>query len=779
MVTRRPRSSDRLMAGLVAAWLVLAGAGFLLAAEQEHVQFFFGLSLIFPVLLASFHFGRAGGLMAALAASLACGSVVLHGPSLFSSPHDLQSLALVLVFNAAALVTSWLSDREREARRRYQGLFAGVPVGLYRSARNGRILEANPAMAQLLGFPDSGSLLGQNMADFYESAADRERIIARFGSEDRVMDFESRFRRRDGSVILVRNRCRAERDAEGAIVRFHGSLEDVTEQVRAEEEVRAVRARLENIIEFLPDATFVVDAGRRVIAWNQAMVRMTGIPKERILGRGEEEYAIPFYGERRPVLLDLLWAEDPGVLARYRGVERQGDTLVAESFAPALWGGRGVHVWATATPLRDAAGRLVGAIECVRDITARKEAEKALAESEEKYRGIVENASEGIFQATPDGLIIGANPALARILGYSSGQHMVDSLVDFRRLAADPLDAEADFFFDRVWRMDEVRRGQVRLRRADGFPIWAQVSARASLDGRGAPLIEGFLQDVTAAREAQELLANSHGLLERRVAERTAELEEANQRLRTLDQVKSSFLSLASHELRTPLTSVLGFAKLIRKSFCAHFLPRAGEDAEQALRGGRILGNLDIILGEGERLTRLVNDLLDLSKIESGSIEWRDADLDMPRLLRNAMETLRGQVGGKSKVRLAADIPDRLPRVKADRDRIMQVLANLLGNAAKFTVEGSIRLEAAAVNGWVEVRVRDTGPGIPDADLENVFQKFFQVRDGDTLRDKPKGTGLGLTICRQVVEHYGGQIWAESAQGQGATFVFRLPAAKG
>jgi PAS domain S-box-containing protein len=777
MVRVRLRSADWLKAGLVAAWLVLAGAGFLLADWRGHVQFFFGLSLIFPVLLASFYFGRTGGLLAALAASLACGSVALDGAPLLESPHVMQALTLVVVFNAIALVTSGLSDREREARRNYQGLFAGVPVGLYRSARNGRILEANPAMAQMLGYPGPESLLGLNMGELYENAAERERHIARFGAEGQVVDFETRYRRRDGEVIWVRNRCRAERGAGGAILHFHGSLEDITERVRATDEIRAVRSRLENIIDFMPDATCVVDAERRVIAWNKAMERMTGIAKEQVLGWGKGQYAVPFYGEQRPVLLDLLWAEDPETAARYRGVERQGATLVAESFAPMLHGGRGGHIWATASPLYDAQGRLAGAIECVRDITARKEAEQALAESEMKHRGIVENASEGIFQATPDGLFIGANPALARILGYSSGQHMVDSLVDFRRLAADPLDTEADFF-RRVWRMGEVRRGQIRLRRADGFLIWVQISARAALDRRGAPYIEGFLQDVTAAKQAQELLASSRDDLERRVAERTAELEEANARLRELDQVKSAFLSLASHELRTPLTSVLGFAKLIRKSFTAYFLPRLGAEPDLAPRGQRILDNLDIILGEGDRLTRLVNDLLDLTKIESGTIEWRDADLDLAHLVRKALESLRGQVAASARVRLAADIPDGLPRVRADRDRIMQVLSNLLGNAAKFTAEGAIRLEAREENGWVEVRVSDTGPGIPEHDLENVFRKFFQVRDGDTLRDKPKGTGLGLTICRQVIEHYGGRIWAESAPGQGATFVFRLPAAQ-
>lgn len=304
------RGADWLKAGLVAGWLALAGAGFLLAGDREHLRLFLGLSLIFPVLLSSFFFGRVGGLLAALAATLICGSVVLHGDASQEAAHMAQSLVLVVVFNAVALVTSGLYDREREARQRYQSLFAGVPVGLYRSARSGAILEANQVMAQMLGYPDSDSLLGLNMADLYEDAAEREQHVARFEAGTSVVDFETRYRRRDGSVILVHNRCRAERGPGGEIVHFHGSVEEITERIRAEEEIRAVRARLESIIEFLPDATWVVDAGRRVIAWNRAMEQMTGVAKEQILGRGEGEYAVPFYGERRPVLLDLLWDED-------------------------------------------------------------------------------------------------------------------------------------------------------------------------------------------------------------------------------------------------------------------------------------------------------------------------------------------------------------------------------------------------------------------------------------------------------------------------------------
>ncbi|MBW1701152.1 MAG: HAMP domain-containing histidine kinase [Deltaproteobacteria bacterium] len=282
-----------------------------------------------------------------------------------------------------------------------------------------------------------------------------------------------------------------------------------------------------------------------------------------------------------------------------------------------------------------------------------------------------------------------------------------------------------------------------------------------------------------SVKESIELRHNLEQKVEARtkdLVKKASELEEANRRLKELDQMKSNFLSSVSHELRTPLTSVLGFAKLIRKDFAKFFVPLAQGEEKAEKKATRINENLGIIMREGERLTRLINDVLDLAKIESGRFEWRDTVFPVGEAIKQAVQAASGQFVQKPDVKFSMNIPRDLPHIKADPDRLVQVIINLLNNAAKFTEQGHVGVDAVArADGWLEVGVHDTGTGIPPDDIDKVFNKFHQVTKGDTLKDKPNGSGLGLAICRQIIERYGGRIWAESKVGKGSKFTFILP----
>ena len=276
-------------------------------------------------------------------------------------------------------------------------------------------------------------------------------------------------------------------------------------------------------------------------------------------------------------------------------------------------------------------------------------------------------------------------------------------------------------------------------------------------------------------------IARAQESLEEKVLERTRQLADANGALEQAKQAaedanrtKSNFLSSVSHELRTPLTSILGFAKLIDKDFKL-FRPIISGDEKLGRRAERVGSNLNIIVREGERLTRLINDVLDLAKIESGRVDWRDSVIEVKDLVEHSMQAVTGQFAGLPNVALKSKVDPGLPQVNVDRDRLTQVLINLLNNAAKFTKAGTVEVSAALnAKGEIQISVRDTGTGIPADFLEKVFEKFQQVTS-DTLVDKPQGTGLGLPICREIVRHYGGRIWAESELGRGSTFVLTLP----
>jgi PAS domain S-box-containing protein len=245
-------------------------------------------------------------------------------------------------------------------------------------------------------------------------------------------------------------------------------------------------------------------------------------------------------------------------------------------------------------------------------------------------------------------------------------------------------------------------------------------------------------------------------------------------REKELDQLKTDFISTVSHELRTPMTSVLGFSKIIRKKLERYVFPLLAGDKGVEKPICQVRGNMDIIVAEAERLTELINDVLDIARMEAGEVHWRDENVSVPGVLRQSVEGTRGLWQAKG-LAVEIDAGDDLPSVRGDHDRLVQVVVNLLSNAIKFTEVGPIRCSAAREGGFVRVSVRDNGTGIDRADMYMVFDKFKQV--GDTLTGKPEGSGLGLPICRQIVERHGGAIWVESEPGRGSVFFFTVPLA--
>jgi signal transduction histidine kinase/DNA-binding response OmpR family regulator/ligand-binding sensor domain-containing protein len=256
-------------------------------------------------------------------------------------------------------------------------------------------------------------------------------------------------------------------------------------------------------------------------------------------------------------------------------------------------------------------------------------------------------------------------------------------------------------------------------------------------------------------------------------AELYEEAKEAKARAEDANEAKSAFLSTVSHELRTPLTSVLGFAKIIRKRLLDKIFPAVQSDDPKLKRTmDQVSENLNVVVSEGERLTSLINDVLDLAKIESGRMEWNMKPILIQDVIDRAISATSSLFDEKD-LKLKKQIPQNLPLINGDSDKLIQVVINLLSNAVKFTDEGTVSVEAYKDNNQVVVEVQDTGMGVAEEDRHKIFERFRQA--GDTLTDKPKGTGLGLPICREIIEHHGGIIWMKSELGEGSTFFFSLP----
>ena len=286
-------------------------------------------------------------------------------------------------------------------------------------------------------------------------------------------------------------------------------------------------------------------------------------------------------------------------------------------------------------------------------------------------------------------------------------------------------------------------------------------------------LSESFIEMSKKLKNSHEKLEEYNQTLEQKVDDRTVELRESNMKLREQDEIKTEFLSTVSHELRTPLALILGFARLIYKKFDGVIFPNVDtEDSKTKISLEKVKKNLNTIISEGDRLTKLVNDLLDVTKIEAGKAVWGMEFISVVEILERVMTVTSGSFE-QDGIELIKDIDGELPFIVGDRDRLEQVVINLVSNAVKFTEHGTIICRARKLDNEIKVSVIDSGIGIAVADQEKIFDRFKQI--GNILTDKPKGTGLGLSICKQIVEHHGGRIWVESRLDKGSNFSFTLP----
>ncbi len=242
---------------------------------------------------------------------------------------------------------------------------------------------------------------------------------------------------------------------------------------------------------------------------------------------------------------------------------------------------------------------------------------------------------------------------------------------------------------------------------------------------------------------------------------RTEELTRANRDLRKLDQMKSDFISMVSHEFRSPLTSIKAFSNILLNN----------NDIVQPEERNEFLKIID---QESDQLTRMINDILDLSKLEAGKMEWNMQDVSLVDIIIKATGSI-APLSSEKEIRMVTEVEKDLPMVMGDADRLMQVITNLLSNAVKFTRQkGNIRITARSAGDEIQVSVEDDGIGIPEDQVQEIFSKFKQ--GGNVLTDKPKGTGLGLPISKVIIQAHGGRIWAEgSTAGQGSRFVFTVP----
>ena len=371
--------------------------------------------------------------------------------------------------------------------------------------------------------------------------------------------------------------------------------------------------------------------------------------------------------------------------------------------------------------------------------------EQKVEQRTSEIKAIIDNMVDGLVVVDGENRITQFNPAIAGMVGVSS--KAVSAAKNY-----------TDVF------KEQAIANLVANTRANPKQVFSE---EFSLPDRrtGKAVATSIYRDIDTSENAEPITSYLGTVI--LIRDITAEKE--------VDRMKTDFISTVSHELRTPLTSVLGFAKLIQKKLEESILPLIQTDDKKVNRSIRqVTENIAIIVSEGTRLTKLINEVLDVAKIEAGKMQWNMDRLEITEVIDRAFAATSALFEQKGLEPIKAIASD-LPKIEGDKDRLIQVVINLISNAVKFTDKGCITCQVKQQDQSIVVSVTDQGVGISESDQPKVFEKFKQV--GDTLTDKPQGTGLGLPISREIVEYHGGKIWVESELGKGSTFSFSLPIA--
>ncbi|MBI5718169.1 MAG: PAS domain-containing protein [Burkholderiales bacterium] len=653
----------------------------------------------------------------------------------------------------------------------FASLFEFLPIGAYRSTPAGRMLRANPALVRLNGCDTEAELLARvhDLAtEWYVEPGRREQFKSQLAAQGRVTGFESEVHRhKTRERIWISENAHAVRGPDGRVEYYEGTVEEVTERVRERQRLLASEANLAQMIDLVPGVVYRVltyPDGRRRMSYVSASVKpLLGIEPEAVL-------ADP------AMIFRLCHPEDLPRLVAAAGEAVPNERPLAIEFRVVLDGReRWLQMSSAPAPSEDGAIARVGMFF---DISAHKQAEQALREHGELWKSALERLSDGVWDWDIErrtGMVSVQGKAL---LGYRDDE-----------LLGDPASMDAITHPDDIAGMRHARdahfdgrapvyMNEHRIRCKDGHWKWVLsrgVVMRRDADGRPLRMI-GTHTDIDADKQA-------------------AALKRERDRAAAADQAKTMLLSRVSHELRTPLNAILGFAQLLELEGTAtagspaphpherpherplerpHEEPR--EHADQ--RSPAQQRYLPHILASGRHLLGLVDDILDLSAVQTGQLRMEIEPID-PGALADEVLAMFASTAAQAGVEVQSTVAGAaLPALAGDRKRCKQILSNLVSNAIKFNRPGGwVRLSAAAApGGQIEVSVQDSGPGLTAGQQARLFQPFERA---GAERGPVAGTGLGLALSRQFAEAMGGRIEVRSQPGVGSVFTLGLPAAGG
>ncbi len=647
--------------------------------------------------------------------------------------------------------------RASEARYRHLGAIAEQSSDAIMTLdRTGMVTYWNGGAERMYGFT-TAQAVGKTLRELQHRNMDEDEYAGMMRRTQRgdTWRFEGERTGANGERLYISGSSAPLFDENGWHIGAIGISRDITADKQREAALRhseAEHRRLARIVEQSNDAIFTLDAQSRVTYWNEGARRVFGFTSEEAIGKSVRELHFRHMSDEQYTAF----------MAAAR--EADGQPFGGERVTK---GGRHIEISGTRTALHDESGQLVGEIAIVRDVTERNRMRRALQAAQTRARHVFDHALDAMFTLSSAGVVTDWNPEAERVFGWSrpealgrdvaeltTPERMRDSV---RQLIAKVGATGASSLLNRRLEVVGLHRG--------GHEFPAEMAAIATRENE-TYFIGVFVRDITERKENERLLREAKADLEQRVVERTAQLAEAKDAAEAASRAKSEFVANMSHEIRTPMNGVLGMTGLLLKT----------ELSDRQQHFART------VQSSGVALLKVLNDILDFSKIEAGKLELEEIDFD-PREAIEGVVQLFGERAQSKGLELLCQISHEIPAtLRGDPGRLRQVLSNLLGNALKFTSHGNVQVSVGGLlrdddQVMVRIAVRDTGIGIAPDDQKRVFEPFTQADSGTTR--KYGGTGLGLSVSRDLVRMMGGEMGVTSTPGKGSTFWFTVTLACG
>ena len=624
------------------------------------------------------------------------------------------------VFRYGVRMVQDITERKRaeqelqSSETQFRSLYEQAPFAIAMMDSEDGFFAGNAAWETMFGYSIE-EMKGYRSTDFlspHHARLGQGNLDKMLAGEIPFVESEWLYQRKDGTDVWAAGRVSGVSDGEGGIGYVLFMLQDTTERKRAEQELQENEARLRAVFESGPFGLAIIDDEARVLDVNGWLPSMLGCAREEIIGRRMEEFVDPTYvRRRRRAAQRLVTGEDDRWTSDRRYLRKDGTTFPAS---------------VSTSVVRDEQGQFLYAIRAIQDITERVEAAASLAESEARFRAVFENAPLPMLLIDGETKVLNVNREAQLLFGYDVLEMSGRPMREFSDAGEVRLDGMRESEMLIMGEADAVSSERI-YRRKDGSTFPAQVSTAAVRDSTGTYRYSiRAIQDLTATRE--------------------------------VERGKDEFIAMTSHELRTPVTAMHAAVTLVASGVFGTMPERA-----QSM--------LDIAASNSDRLVALVNDLIDLERMNLGKVEISPEQINAGDIARQAVDLVR-PLAAEAGVSVTAEPED--VTVVADPGRILQTLQNLLSNAIKFSPAGSaVVLRVSHDDTRIAFRVEDQGKGIPDEHLESIFERFQQVDSSDVRG--AGGTGLGLAIAKAIVERHRGRIWVESELGVGSTFIVELP----